>query len=128
VSLERRIEKEIIDKAKFWINEFGEEFLVELIEVYLEDTPKRLVELRRALETGDTPALTREAHTIKSSSANLGAMKISEIAKELENAGRVGATKQLAESVVRTEAEFELVRAALEALRSSPREFAFQER
>jgi two-component system sensor histidine kinase/response regulator len=123
----RSIEKAIVEKAKSWIEEYGENFLVELVELYLEDTPKRLLELRRALDTGDTPTLTREAHTIKSSSANLGAMKMSGFAKELEIAGRAGEMRQMAEQVARTEAEFELVKIALAALRSAPKEFASQE-
>jgi HPt (histidine-containing phosphotransfer) domain-containing protein len=121
------IEKKIVEKAKSWINEYGEEFLVELIDLYLHDTPKRLIELRRALDAGDTPTLTREAHTLKSSSANVGAMKISEIARELETAGRTGEMGRMAEQVTRTEKEFELVRSALKALRSAPQTFTSQE-
>ena len=120
-------EKAIVAKAKSWIEEYGEDFLVELVDLYLEDTPKRLIELRRALDIGDTPTLTREAHTIKSSSANLGAMKMSEFAKELETACRKGEMRQIAEQVARTEAEFELVKNALAALRSAPQEFVSQE-
>ncbi len=118
------IEKEVVEKAKSWIQECGENFLIELVDLYLEDTPKRLTELRRALETGDIPILTREAHTIKSSSVNLGAMKMSGIAKKLELAGRAGELGQIAEQVARIEAEFEVVKAALQALRSTPQEFA----
>jgi two-component system, sensor histidine kinase and response regulator len=123
----RSIEKAIVEKAKSWIEEYGEAFLLELVELYLQDTPNRLIELRRALDSGDTPTVTREAHTLKSSSANLGAMKMSGFAKELEIAGRAGEMRQMAEQVTRTEAEFELVKAALTALRSAPQQFASQE-
>jgi HPt (histidine-containing phosphotransfer) domain-containing protein len=120
----RSIEKEVVEKAKSWIEECGEYFLIELIDLYLADTPKRLSELRRALDTRDIPTLTREAHTIKSSSVNLGAMKMSGIAKKLEFAGRAGELGQIAEYVAHIEAEFEVVKAALQALRSAPQEFA----
>jgi HPt (histidine-containing phosphotransfer) domain-containing protein len=118
------IENKIVEKAKSWIDEYGEEFFVELVDLYLHDTPKRLIELRRALDAGDTPTLTREAHTLKSSSANVGAMKMSEIARELEIAGRTGEMGRMAEQVTRTETEFELVKAALKALRSALQTFA----
>jgi HPt (histidine-containing phosphotransfer) domain-containing protein len=121
------IENKIVEKAKSWIDEYGEEFFVELVDLYLHDTPKRLIELRRALDAGDTPTLTREAHTLKSSSANVGAMKMSEIARELEIAGRTGEMGRMAEQVTRTEKEFELVRSALKALRSAPQTFTSQE-
>jgi HPt (histidine-containing phosphotransfer) domain-containing protein len=123
----RTIEKEIVGKAREWIEEYGEDFLVELIDAYLDDAPARLAELRRAFENGDAETFTREAHSLKSSSANLGAMKVSAIAKEMEMAGRSGKIEQMAEPVARTEAEFALVRAALETLRSAPQEFTGRE-
>jgi len=79
------------------------------------------------LETGDAETFTRQAHTLKSSSANLGAMKISALAKEMETAGRAGKMAQMAEPAARTEAEFALVKAALEALRSAPQELTGRE-
>ena len=123
----RTLEKEIVGKAREWIEEYGEEFLVELIDAYLDDAPTRLAELRRAFENGNAETFTREAHTLKSSSANLGAMKVSALAKEMEMAGRAGNMAQMAEPVARAEAEFALVRAALGALRSAPQEFAGRE-
>jgi HPt (histidine-containing phosphotransfer) domain-containing protein len=68
------IEREIENKAKKWIDEYGEDFLVELIDVYLNDTPNRLRQLRQAFDGDDTANFVREAHTLESSSANLGAM------------------------------------------------------
>ena len=124
---QRAIENEIRGKAREWIDEYGEDFLVELIDAYLGDAPDRLARLRQALEGGDAEAFAREAHTLKSSSANLGAMKISALAKEMEAAGRAGKMAQMAEPVARTEAEFALVKAALEALRSTPQAFTGRE-
>ena len=123
----RTIEKEIVGKAREWIDEYGEDFLVELIDAYLGDAPDRLARLRQALEAGDAETFTFEAHTLKSSSANLGAMKVSAIAKEMEMAGRAGKMAQMAEPAARTEAEFALVKAALEALRSAPQELTGRE-
>ena len=113
-------EKEIVDKAREWIEEYGEDFLVELIDAYLDDAPTHLARLRQALEGGDAETFIFEAHTLKSSSASLGAMRISALAKEMETAGRAGKMAQMAGSVARTEAEFALIKAALEALRAAP--------
>jgi len=114
------IEKEIRSKAKEWVDEYGADFLVELIDVYLADTPNRLVLLRQAIEGGDAETCVREAHTLKSSSANLGALELSASAKEMEAAGRAGRTMSLADEIGRFESQFAAVKAALEALRGAP--------
>jgi len=48
------VEKEISEKAKEWIEEYGEDFLVDLIDVYLEDTPNRIAQMRESVDgSGD---------------------------------------------------------------------------
>ena len=121
------IEKEIGDKAKEWINEYGEEFIVELIDVYLQDTPNRLAQMREAFNGSDTETLIREAHTLKSSSANVGAMGLSALAQEMESAGRNGKFDSMASDVDRFEKFFAVVKAALETLRNSAAQFVNQE-
>ena len=123
-----KIEKEIADKAKDWIDDYGEDFLVELIDVYLDDTPTRLAQLRQALDGGDAETMTREAHTLKSSSANVGAMTLSALAHQVEIAGRNGQTDSVAVEVGRMSAIFARVKAILEALRHAPGKFVGEER
>ena len=107
------VEKEIRSKAKEWVDEYGADFLVELIDVYLADTPNRLALLRQAIEGGDAETCVREAHTLKSSSANLGALELSASAKEMEAAGRAGRTATLADEIGRFESQFAAVKTAL---------------
>jgi HPt (histidine-containing phosphotransfer) domain-containing protein len=66
------------------------EFVQELIETYLADTPAQLEAMTAAVEADDATALVRPAHTLKSSSATVGAMRLSSVARELEMAGRSG--------------------------------------
>ena len=71
----------------------GEEdpgLLSELIELFLSDAPQRLQELEAALEDGDLERLSRAAHTLKSSSANLGAVAFRRLCEELERSARQG--------------------------------------
>jgi HPt (histidine-containing phosphotransfer) domain-containing protein len=65
-------------------------FVRELVETYLADTPTQLVAMTTAVESDDPDALVRPAHTLKSSSATVGAMRLSSVARELEMAGRSG--------------------------------------
>jgi HPt (histidine-containing phosphotransfer) domain-containing protein len=65
-------------------------FVRELVETYLADTPPQLEAMTAAVEADDADALVRPAHTLKSSSATVGAMRLSSVARELEMAGRTG--------------------------------------
>jgi HPt (histidine-containing phosphotransfer) domain-containing protein len=65
-------------------------FVRELVETYLADTPPQLDAMTSAIEADDAAALVRPSHTLKSSSATVGAMRLSAVARELEMAGREG--------------------------------------
>jgi HPt (histidine-containing phosphotransfer) domain-containing protein len=65
-------------------------FVRELVETYLAETPEQLEAITAAIDADDADALVRPAHTLKSSSATLGAMRLSALARELEIAGRSG--------------------------------------
>ncbi len=62
----------------------GSEFVVEMIELFLENAPQRLATAREAFETGDTPTLHRAVHSLKSTAANLGARGLQAAAEAAE--------------------------------------------
>jgi HPt (histidine-containing phosphotransfer) domain-containing protein len=64
------------------------ELLGELIELFLGDAPRRIEELERGLRTGDLDLLERASHTLKSSSANIGALGLSELCRRIERCAR----------------------------------------
>ncbi len=59
-------------------------FLREITGIFLEDTPQRIAELEQALAAGDAARFSRAAHSIKGSSANLGATALRAVAEQLE--------------------------------------------
>jgi HPt (histidine-containing phosphotransfer) domain-containing protein len=65
-------------------------FVNDLIEAYLADSAGQLERIDAALAADDAKALVRPAHTLKSSSATVGAMDLSSLARTLEMAGRSG--------------------------------------
>ena len=67
------------------MGEDGPAIIDELITVYLEDTPQRLVDIARALGQQDGEQIRRVAHAIKSASAAVGAMHVATAAAELEH-------------------------------------------
>ena len=76
MSDEKSIDMQAIDALRELSPDTGAEFVRELIEIYLQDTPQRIAELDEALAKGDVPTFTRAAHTLKGSSSNFGATKL----------------------------------------------------
>jgi len=66
------------------------DFLKELVDAYLDSTPGLLAAMRQATAAGDAAGLQRAAHTLKSGSANMGALALAALCKQLEDMGRSG--------------------------------------
>ena len=72
----------------------GAEFVVELVDTFLEEAPPMMEELRSALAARDADKFRRVAHSLKSNGNTFGALAFAAMARELELAGleRVMAT------------------------------------
>ncbi|MGE3537455.1 MAG: response regulator [Candidatus Tectimicrobiota bacterium] len=68
----------------------GAASLERVLRAYLGTTPPMLVSLREALRQADIATVYRLAHSLKSSSANVGAEALSGLCKELEALARTG--------------------------------------
>ncbi len=67
-----------------------EEFLIELVKLFLQEAPKLLVSIKSAIENDDRILLHRSAHTLKGSSANISAKELQKISMELEKLSKEG--------------------------------------
>src|SRR4029078_5846121 len=65
-------------------------FVKELVAAYLAETPSYWEAIAAAALANDAAAMVRPAHTLKSSSAAIGAMRLSTVNKELEFAAAEG--------------------------------------
>jgi CheY-like chemotaxis protein/HPt (histidine-containing phosphotransfer) domain-containing protein len=61
-----------------------------IVDSFLKEIPDRLERLRQALAEHDAQALTFTAHTLKGSSGQVGALRITALSAELEQSGRSG--------------------------------------
>lgn len=107
----------VLDKATLdqLIANTDREFAAELVTTYLDDSPRLLADLRRALAEGNAPNFQRAAHSLKSNSASLGALGLSAQAKELEMIGRAGKLDGAGEKVDQLAASYAEVESALKA-------------
>jgi signal transduction histidine kinase/DNA-binding response OmpR family regulator len=90
------------------------DILDELIELFLDEVPTQLKALREAAQIGETQSVERIAHTLKGSSANMGALRMEALGAELEEAGRSEDLSAASGQISRLEEEFGRVRAVLE--------------
>ncbi len=82
------------------------QFLVELIEVYLTDSPQLIEQIRRGLAAGEVESVRRAAHSLKSNSASFGANRLANAARELEMIAKGGALDGAGLKLEAVEAEY----------------------
>ncbi len=73
----------------------GDALVRQLFRTFLDHAPTRLADLRSGVETRDLEELTRAVHSLRSSSAMLGAMELSRLAGRLEAVGDDGLLEDL---------------------------------
>jgi len=93
----------------------GDEF-GSLVHVFLEDAPRLIGTLRGAALRGDVDTFGATAHSLKSSSANLGARTLADLARHAEHEARGRKDFDLDASAAAIEREFERVREGFGAL------------
>ena len=102
-------------------NEGDPDLVAELAVIFFQDAVERLASLRRAIDSADAAGIENEAHSLKGSSASLGAVGMSLLCGELEAQGRAGsiegarALEGASEALTQIEEEFGRARAILEA-------------
>ena len=92
------------------------DLLAEVIAVYLRDTPPRLAALHEAVARTDAAALRREAHGLKGSSSQIGAVKMARLCTELEEQAGTTDLMGAPQTLRRLDEAFGRVRAHLQAL------------
>jgi two-component system sensor histidine kinase/response regulator len=96
--------------------ERGGALVQRVVAAYVDDTPQHLKTLRQAIAGLDTGNLRKVAHSLKSSSANVGAETLAQLCKEMEHLGRSDSTEGAAGILTNMEHEFQAVRHSLSAI------------
>ena len=84
-----------------------------MISSYLEDTEIRLQAIAEAIERGDAETIYQVAHSMKSSSANLGALNLAQTCEELEQLGKEKVIENTSDLLTNAESEFHQVQQEL---------------
>ncbi len=92
----------------------GADFIGELIDTFLEDSPQLIAEMKRAHAANDMDSFRRAAHSLKSNSNNFGALQLAAQAQELEGMARERNLTGAEEKIARIEKAYEKVKRVLE--------------
>lgn len=96
----------------------GQEFLVEMIDLFLDHGPQRLEGIRNGMTDGDAPLVHQSAHSLKSTAGNLGGRVVQDLAQEIETLAADGHLDQAVPLVERLVVGFDEFRAHLERERN----------
>ncbi len=89
-------------------------FMPQLIGIYLTESSKLIQTMAQAVEAPDAAALSAAAHKLKSGSASLGAMALSNLCKEVEAMCCNGTISGGAQKLQEIQAEYKRVKIALQ--------------
>jgi signal transduction histidine kinase/CheY-like chemotaxis protein/HPt (histidine-containing phosphotransfer) domain-containing protein len=96
------------------LQEIAGDETIRIVGLFLEDAPRLIARLESASTIPDLEAMRDAAHTLKSSSANVGAMALSTAAKRVELGARAQKLDRPAVAVALVIAEFARARMALQ--------------
>ena len=93
----------------------GDQFVVEIINVFLDDLSKRVLTIGLQMKQNDRAGVAATAHAIKGSCGHFGAVRLMELSRDLEDLARREPAAEIEVEILAMVAETERVRAALEA-------------
>ena len=114
----RPIDPKALDQIRSLQREGMPDLVEKVINLYLQDTPHLIQAIQEAVAQGDPLALKKAAHTLKSSSANLGAVTLAELCKTLEMMGHANTVENAEDIAAKMGVEYNRV---LEALNNNLR-------
>jgi HPt (histidine-containing phosphotransfer) domain-containing protein len=97
------------------LDDGGTGLLTEMIQIFREDTPRRLSDIVTAAAAGRAEELSRAGHALKGGAGALGAKALRYLAADLEALGRSGSAEAGPDLEARLEATFQASLQALEA-------------
>lgn len=113
------IEGEILnDAAITQLQELGEgnDLLIEILQMFREETPKRLDAMADSVFSSFAHELARSAHSLKSSAGNIGAARLQTLCASIEAAARTGDLDGMASQVAIARREYQVALDALDAV------------
>jgi diguanylate cyclase (GGDEF)-like protein len=103
------VDREVLGKLR----EVLGDAIGEAIQPFLEDVPRALADLERALREGEAETARQRAHAIRGSAGNMGAVRLSALARQLEEQAGAGALRSALDGLPGIRREYDAVQRIL---------------
>jgi len=107
------LDRQVLEQLGKVLTNGKPELLTRVIKLYLSESPKLLQRLKQAASAGNAREIAAAAHSLKSSSANVGAKVLSRHCEDLEASARRADAEEARRILSRVEAEHRSVQTAL---------------
>lgn len=97
------LDQAVLDELLSFADDGDPELLLDLIQMFLDDSPSKVAAVQEGLDNGDFDKAERAAHSLKGSSGNLGARFVQDVCEQLQLSTRshkLEESKQLAPQLV----------------------------
>ncbi|MBE9042692.1 response regulator, partial [Oscillatoriales cyanobacterium LEGE 11467] len=112
------IDREALKALQSLIGEEDVETLIEVLDSYCQESPQLIQNIEDAIEKRDRMALQMAAHTLKSTSATLGAQEMAALCDKLESVSRNDSIDGALDFLPHIVAQYSTTQTALQAIRS----------
>ena len=109
------LDRSVLDSLRELQDAGDPDIVAEVGGLFLEHSLQKVEAILQAVESRDANGLKTAAHSLKSSSAYVGAMRLSEMSRELEMMGRSEVLDGAKEKAERLKSEYKRVMRELEA-------------
>ena len=112
------IDAEAMERLRLLEDDDEPDIVGELVRLFLANTPPRIANMVTGVKSGNLVAVGRAAHSLKSSSAHLGAIEMQQVCEKLEALKDSAHVDEAAHLVGLLQREFEVVGRALQQIAS----------
>lgn len=101
------------------MGEEGSEFIIDIIDTFLESAPDSFTLLDHSLATNDPATFRRAAHTLKTGCSTVGATVLAKNFLKLEEAGETGSLTSIRDLLEHCKREYKLLKTELDMKKSA---------
>jgi HPt (histidine-containing phosphotransfer) domain-containing protein len=110
------LDPEAIARLRGLADDGSSTFLTVVVQAFMQDSKRRLADLRDAAGAADSDRLQASAHALKGAGSEVGAMRVAEICQTLEGMGGSHMTDGAGDLVIRLDQELQNVQSELKCL------------
>lgn len=110
------LDPQIIENLRQLTADGEPDVLAEVLQLFLQDVPRRIAKLRAACAAGDAVEVYKAAHSLKGSAGNIGAQTLFAVCRQLDDKGRAGDLTDAAQLVDTLDREFARVEVAIRGI------------